>query len=665
MGGSHSALPRLVFVARNGVPGSLIVPGVGPAGRAVVTGGRLVVREVDGRMHALMPAAAFYDVSDPAVSYDGRSLAFAGVVARDSAWRIWVCDPDGGHVRALTTSDRRLDLAAFYGVDAAKRFARYDDFDPCWLPDGRVVFASTRFPMPAQQGEQVASNLWVVRADGSGLRRITAEHDGGEEPSIDPTNGRLLYTRWFFNRHRAGTTTSGFASSFAEEMPADTANLWLAGSVEFDGDHLRLAGGDPRTRTGEMAYQPVMLADTTFVGVAAEQGTLLRPGRLGIQVFPHTFGEARPLAGWGAERGWSACAPAALPDGRIVFSMDESGTGDFDLYVADRNGRTLTQLTDERGLLELDAAVVAPRPLPPASPYGSSWPDPADPLPHRTAAEILADERTARFDCLNVFANGPIDSPIPSAIPIRRDARIRFFAAVPRPGAQGGDSLVLVGESPVSPQGRVAVDRTPSDVPVFEQLVDGAGHVLRSAHGPAQVPGYNFTRPGGGTKCVGCHTGHSAIAVPASGALAEYINISPGAHVFASSELAGTAGAAAAVDRRTRGVMEQVAWLADSALGQWIRLEWQSPVEGESVKLYAVRGPVNVRRAELVLLLGSREVRRIAIDRPLSVDGTRVVLNKLRFDALEFRPLAGGGKVRGRLVTGLAEIETVARLAWE
>ena len=60
------------------------------------------------------------------------------------------------------------------------------------LPDGRVVFASTRFPVLSQQGP-VASNLFVTNVDGTGLTRITTERQGGEEPSVDPTDGRLLY----------------------------------------------------------------------------------------------------------------------------------------------------------------------------------------------------------------------------------------------------------------------------------------------------------------------------------------------------------------------------------------------------------------------------------------------------------------------------------------
>lgn len=661
-------LPPIVFAQRMRLPGAALALGVGPAGRAVVAGGRLVVRERDGRFVPLLPEGRFVDVARPAVSYDGRWIAFAAVTARDSAWRIWKCTSSGRELARVTFDDRAADPAGAYGAEAAKRFARYDDFTPCWLPDGRIVFASTRYPLVAQGGG-LATNLWVVNADGTNARRITAERDGGEAPSMDPVTGRLLYARWFFNRHRAADNAAGVVAGFAGAIPADTVSLWHAGSIEFDGDHLRLAGGDPRTRDGQMGYQPVVLADTTFVGVVAERRDLARPTRLGVWAYPKRFGRARPLAGLGSPNGWSACAPAALPDGRVLVSIDDAGTGNFDLYVVGADGRGLLPVTQDMNSLELDAAVLAPRPLPPPPLYGPGWPDPADPLPHVTLEAILADARTARFDCLNVFANAPLDAPFANAPAIRSGVRIRFFAALPRPLAEGGDSLVLVHEAPVDPQGAVHVDAVPADLPMFEQLVDADGRVLRSAHGPAHVPGYNYTRPGAGTKCVGCHAGHSAIAVPESGGLAQWTNVAPGARAIASSEQRGTPGAAAAVDRRTAGEPDQVMWIADGAEGEWLRLEFPVAIEARAAVLHGMRGrtkeggPLAVKRAELVLFAGGRELRRVPVPRGISPGGTRVELGDARIDALEFRPLAVEGKFRGRALAALAEIETIARIA--
>ena len=58
-----------------------------------------------------------------------------------------------------------------------------------------------------------------------------------------------------------------------------------------------------------------------------------------------------------------------------------------------------------------------------------------------------------------------------------------------------------------------------------------------------------------------------------------------------------------------------------------------------------------------------REVRRVPVPRGISPEGTRVELGDARVDALEFRPLAVEGKFRGRALTALAEIETLARIA--
>jgi hypothetical protein len=663
-------LPPIVFAQRSRLPGVVVALGVGPAGRTVAAGGRLMVRETDGRFVPLLPEGRFFDAAHPSVSYDGRWIAFAAIAARDSAWRIWKCNTSGRELAPVTRDDRDADLVGAFGPDGAKRFARYDDFAPCWLPDGRIAFASTRFPMVAEGGG-LASNLWVVASDGTRARRITAERNGGEAPSVDPVTGRLLYARWFFNRFRAADNEAGLVAGFEGALPADTVNLWHAGSIEFDGDHLRLAGGDARTRAGQMAYQPIVLADSMFVAVVAERPDLGRPTRLGVRVYPNRFGESHPLAGLGSEIGWSACAPAALPDGRILFSLDDSGTGNFDLYVSEPNGRGLMPVTQEIQTMEMDAAVLAPRPLPPAPMYAAGWPGAADALPPATLAVIRGDARTARFDCLNVFANAPVDAPIPNALPIQRGVKIRFYAPLPRPLAEGGDTLVLVHEAPVTPQGAVHVDAAPSDLPMFEQLVDAQGRVLRSAHATAHVPGFNYTRPGAGTKCVGCHAGHSAIRVPASAGEAEWTNVAPGARVTASSELRGTPGAAAAVDRRTVGEPTEVVWMADGADHEWLRLEFPEPVELRAAVLYGMRmktkegGPLVVRRSELVLFEKGRERKHVPVDRALSPEGTRVELGGTRIDALEFRPLAIEGKFRGRALAALAEIETIARIAWE
>src|SRR2546423_6567657 len=98
----HAALPRLVFVARRPTSERGQIPGFGPRGRALAPGGRLMVREPDGRLHALLAPGALFDASDPSVSWNGRRIVFAAVPAPGRDWRLYTVEADGRGLRALT-----------------------------------------------------------------------------------------------------------------------------------------------------------------------------------------------------------------------------------------------------------------------------------------------------------------------------------------------------------------------------------------------------------------------------------------------------------------------------------------------------------------------------------------------------------------------------------
>jgi hypothetical protein len=668
-----------VFVSRQPAAGAERgqVPGVGPRGRTLAPGGRLLVRERDGRLRELVPRGRFHDVADPAVSWDGRRIAFAAVEHPDSAWRLWRVDADGGGLRALTRSDRRLDLGPL-GGGAAERFARYDDFDPAWLGDGRVVFASTRFPQRAQQGGGTASNLFVVNDDGGGLERLTSERNGVEEPSVDPNSGRIVYARWFFSPYLPSDDAPlGLTLERARAVPMDSVDLWQAIAVLVNGDRAQLAGGDPRERRTTQAWAPIVLAgESTLVGVRSDHPALLpEPGPSALVAYPGGIAAARVLAGpgiLGAPASARALSPAALPDGRIAFAYDPGG-GDFALFAIRPDGRRLERVLDLPGTHELDPApLVARRPPSHRLDEGGGIEDLAPPLPALTLAEVQRLDDTFRFDCLNVFATGPVDSPFPDAPRIGEAVKIRFFATLARHGTATGDSAVLVRETPIDASGAVHEHDIPGDVPMFEQLVDGRGRVLRSPRGPAHVPGANFSRAGSGTKCIGCHVGHSALPAPRNNLEAKWFNASPSARVEVAARLAGSRPGDALVDRRARGPVGETGWLAPvPERGRplpWARLEWPVPIEVRSVVLYAPHPDrkagtnLEVRGVTLVFWRGGREVGRQGIAHTLRSEGTRTDFPPVRLDAISVHPTAVRGRVEGRPAVALAEVETIARL---
>jgi hypothetical protein len=128
--------------------------------------------------------------------------------------------------------------------------------------------------------------------------------------------------------------------------------------------------------------------------------------------------------------------------------------------------------------------------------------------PPATPSELARWPHRFRFFNRNVFAAG-FGTREAAAARAAGPVRIRFWAALPRAGSPHGDTLVLVREAPVSREGRVDERNLPAGVPMFEQLLGADGRVLRSAHGPTHVAGYNAGVPGGTSSCVGCHRGHS------------------------------------------------------------------------------------------------------------------------------------------------------------
>lgn len=677
-------IPPLVFVSRNRPTGMLdpCVPGFGLAGRTLAVGGRLLVRESGGRVRDLVKKGALYDVSDPSVSWDGTRIVFAGLAQADSAWRLYLVRADGTGLAPLTRSDRVLDLAPL-GPGAAKRFERYDDFDPAWLPDGRIVFASTRFPQVSQEGNAPVSNLFVVRADGTGLERITSERNGGEEPTIDPTNGRIVYSRWLFNPYLpADVERSGLTMDRAKAVDHEKIDHWETVSIFPDGDRLELALGDPRRRSTLWTYQACVLPDGSMAAVAPSyMSPLVLPLHQGLAWYPRGLGppvgEIRPrsIGSFWEKPFRGAASPAALPDGRIAFAADQQGIraeiepaavhDDFGIYVVNRRSRRVERIIDLKGTDELDPAPLIARKVPPLIPAQGGIDDPAWTLPVTRLDQVRRGDDTFRFDCLNVFATGPVDSPFPDAPRIAQGARIRFFAALARPDAATGDTVVLVRESKIDKSGAVHESDIPGDVPMFEQLVDENGRVLMSAHGAAHVPGSNFARTGSGTKCIGCHTGHSALPVPKNNSEARWFNAAPSATVRVSSTAAGSA--AALVDRRAKGPIADTGWVAESAEGQWARLAWAAAIEAHAIVLYAPSADgragthLQVRGCQLVFFRDGLEVGRAIADR-VRPEGTRVDFPPVRLDAVEVRPTRVTGTVDGRPAVALAEIETIARL---
>jgi len=71
----------------------------------------------------------------------------------------------------------------------------FDDMDPCYLPNGKIMFASTRSMRNVFCAGSTVTTLYVMDADGKNVRCISAGPINETAPCL-LDDGRVIYTRW-------------------------------------------------------------------------------------------------------------------------------------------------------------------------------------------------------------------------------------------------------------------------------------------------------------------------------------------------------------------------------------------------------------------------------------------------------------------------------------
>ena len=122
-------------------------------------------------------------IFDMSPSYDGTMLLFSymeDVTAGESnpgdAFHIWEIGVDGAGLRQLTTGP-------------------FHDGSPAYLPDGRIVFTSTRMQSFAVCQDYLAATLYVMDGNGENLKRLEFSTLCDTTPFV-MEDGSILFGRW-------------------------------------------------------------------------------------------------------------------------------------------------------------------------------------------------------------------------------------------------------------------------------------------------------------------------------------------------------------------------------------------------------------------------------------------------------------------------------------
>ncbi|MCX7877222.1 MAG: T9SS type A sorting domain-containing protein [Ignavibacteria bacterium] len=687
----------VVFVSRNYQSGGSsyyaqqgLLPGMGPFSRFKVTGGRLLVREANGQIRVLVDSTMNFsgirlvDVSDPCVWWDASKIIFAGVEHRDSSWRIYEIRTDGTGFRKITFTNRNIDLSQFGPI--AHKFLRYDDIDPCYLPDGRICFASTRYPSLSQYTGTRTTNLYIINPDLTDLHRITTERNGAEEPTIDPLTGKIVFSRWWLNIDMP--TETGFTRDSSLAISTDVANLWQAAIIRPDGDDLRLYSGTAAVRHGLQNYKPFIMSDGRLLGVFVPHMSITHTsGSSGIRWFrkdsdyenhiigvnPYTMVQYLP-GSFGTMNPPYATDPVELPNGKILISYaTDVEDADYGLYTVNIDGSGLELFYDIPGTLELNAELLLPRPVPPILP-DLVLPN-YDELPPTSNPSTWYKNGGFRFDCVNMFTNGAVDEPMQDAPPITKFAKINFFLNFQRLDSTGRDSAVFLTQKLVFHSGLINFDLAPANVPMFEQVLDSAGRVIRGTKGQiAHVTGMNYAPEGIGTKCVGCHAGHTTIPVPPNLTEGSFFNVSTSAEVSESSyRQSGMIKyrGSNVIDRKARNDSLHVNWIAAGSDNEYVKLKWKVPVDVRRIILYNIKPNssnntnIQVLDCEIILYYQGVQVASVPSTGIISPNGTTFSFLSLpKIDEIKVTVKSFTGLINGISSAGLAEVETNARISY-
>ncbi len=391
---------------------------------------------------------------------------------------------DGKTVRQLTgTPDDSMETA----FDRAT--VQIEDLDPCYLPGGGFVFASTRsqnFGRCHGGVYKPAFLLYRADIDGSNIRPISFAEANEWDPSVLP-DGRIIYTRWdYINRHNTwfqslwvtnpdGTSTAHYYGNYTRNpcVIAEARSIPGTGKVVATAAaHHFITGGS------------VIVVDPQRGQDGPEPLTRITPE----VKFPET-------EGWGGKGCFATPYPLSREMFLATYSPEVVNYGNrpsdaaFGIYLIDTlGGRELIYRAPEVSCFT--PIPVRPRPMPPVIPST---------LPSPDVTRATGAPATGTCYVQNVHQS---TQPIPDGsikylrINQIHDQPTASFTLRSRATEEVVKSVI--GIVPVAESGSAAF-KVPADTGFQLQALDENGMAVMT------MRSLMYVRPGEVIGCAGCH----------------------------------------------------------------------------------------------------------------------------------------------------------------
>ncbi len=379
-------------------------------------------------------------VRDPQVDYDGHKVLFSYRKAGTDYYHLYEIGIDGTGPRQITS-----------GV--------FDDYEPCYLPDGDIIFVSTRCRSWVNCWKTQVGVLYRCHADGRDMRRLSYSGEHDNTPWVLP-DGRILYTRW----------------EYVDRSQVEFHHLWV---MNADGTSQEILFGNMHPGTVMIDAKPIPGSDKIMASFSPGHGVTDHKGIatiLSLDKGPDDPTAARRLHNWPLIED-----PYPLSENCFLVARGKK------LQIMDGRGKTKTLYTwNGPGDLREPRPVMA-RPREPIVASRVDW-------SKTTGRIMLADVYKGRH--MQGVARGDIK-------------KLLLLEVLPKPvNFSGGPDLVswlgtftlerVLGTVPVEADGS-AYFEVPACRPVFFVALDQNDLSVQRMHS------FTTVMPGENAGCVGCH----------------------------------------------------------------------------------------------------------------------------------------------------------------